>query len=156
MAVNKLYPGSSTEVVAPTIAERLERCGIAAEVVMPPQPADDLPLDGPSVQDAALLSQVAARQASFRPDAVMLVSRTGAESRVDQRYGVAMASLSQVRFNVQLLDVASKRTVYRAAADLRIAPYALAPPEKEFARLLVQQLADDGILQGCPPPTKLP
>ena len=59
-------------------------------------------------------------------------------------------------YSLDLLDTASKRTVYRAAASFSIPAFAAANQGVELARLLVDRLAEDGAFTHCPPPTAVP
>lgn len=156
VAGNRLYPGAAATQVPSAIARGLERCGIAAEALSAPEPTDALPLDEPEDPSKALRLEIARRQATFRPDAVMIVRRLSDHTRTrTSNYGTT-TQLVEVRYNIQILDVASKRAVYRAAMELRPPPFAALSPAQEFARLMVERLADERILTGCPAPTKPP
>lgn len=157
VAGNRLYPGAASEQVAPAIAERLGNCGIATDVLTQQErPDDNLALDEPPDPAKALQAELASRRGVFRPDAIMLVQRVGNQIRVREQYGVRSAQLTTVKYDVQLLDVPTRRTVYRAAMTLNIGPYAVLSPGRDFARLMVDRLAADQVVTRCPPPTKAP
>ena len=156
VAGNRLFPGAEATQMPPALAKRLEQCGIAAEALSAPEQTDALPLDEPQDPGKALLAEIQRRQAAFRPDAIMVIQRLG--NRILTRtsnYGTSN-QLLDVRYDVRFLDVASQRTVYRAAVTLRLPPFAAVSPAQEFTRLMVERLADERIVTGCPAQTKLP
>lgn len=156
VAGNRLYPGAAAAQVPAAIAQGLERCGIAAEVLSAPEPSGAMPLDEPEDPGKALRLEIARHQAAFQPDAVMIVRRLS--DRIQTRtsnYGTS-SRLAEVRYDVQVLDVVSRRAVYRAAMELTLPPFAAVSPVQEFARLMVERLAGERILRGCPAPTKPP
>lgn len=153
---DRLLPGASNAGFQSAIADRLAKCGSVAEVMAPPA-REELALDEKAGEPRARTAVLDMPSASSRPDAVMLFQARAArivETRVN---GIPSGRrVAGMEYGLDLLDTASKRTVYRAVVSYVFPAFPVAEQGAELARLLVDRLAQDGVFTHCPPPTALP
>lgn len=88
--------------------------------------------------------------ASFRAGTVLVIRAAGGERKLR-----GVASTDSLRFDVELVDVATRKTKWSGAATLdreRLQSTDDVGSGVRFATSFVERLRDDGVLAGCPAP----
>jgi hypothetical protein len=116
-----------------TFLKAISDCGAVAEIV----PVNPLALDDKK--------QAAAIQ-KFNPDAIMSIAGAGFQTKTTGSGFLGSTTVSQINYNIELFDVASKRTVWKATVILK--PHQ--KPGDAFAIDLTNRMKADGIFQSCP------
>jgi hypothetical protein len=122
------------------LREILVSCGTTPEILtLPARERNTLALD--EDDDSPYRDAASARIRAFQPDTVLTIAQSSQRER-----GL---NVTQANYRLSLFDVASKKTVWKARIALRVG--AGWQGNEALANAVVNQLADDGILRGCPP-----
>ena len=143
--------GKYTDSFKSTLSQRIKDCSIQANYIMQPAVPAGTAVNEDVVKAWREKENAFIRQ--FGPDTLLGITQTRYTRRtVSNQYGVLSSHIAQITYELELFDVRSNKTVWKALVtlDTHFGLIEVGDAGAELANTVIGKLEQDQIFHACP------